>query len=205
MCGRTRPPKVPSRRPSAQTENVGVILDLESATVHRAIPPRLGVMLPIASAAVATAALLMVAALPHEPAPRFVERGPSILEQAFANQRPPTTLDLVLPSDLAVEIPAQRVDGISGLARPAPTLRSFRIRGSNTIVIVAMLPSAPAIVQPANPPADSLAVHGMYAVNYSVEATSVSAVRWTERAMTYEVSSRSLAVGELVRLADQVR
>ena len=84
-------------------------------------------------------------------------------------------------------------------------LRSFRIYGSGAVVIVAMLPAVPAIVQPANPPADALAVHGTYAVNYSVEATSLSAIRWTEQGMTYEISSRSLLLRELVRLADQVR
>jgi hypothetical protein len=187
-------------------ENVGVILDVEGeGTVPRAISPRLGLVLSIASAAVATAALLMIAALPHAAAPRFVETGPSILEQAFATQKLPTTLDLVLPSDLAVEVLPQRVDGIYGPARPAPTLRSFRMRGSNAIVIVAMLPGAPAIVAPTDLSPDALSVRGWYAANYSVEATSLSALRWTENGMTYEISSRSLLVRDLVRLAEQVR
>jgi hypothetical protein len=183
----------------------GVILDLESVTVQRAIPPRLGVMLPIASAAVATAVLLMVAALPHEATPRFVERGPSILEQAFAKPKPPPTLGLALPSDLAVEVQPLRVDGIYGPARPAPTLRSFRMRGTNAIVIVAMLPGAPAIVPPPDVAPDALSVRGWYAANYSVEATSLTAVRWTENGMTYEISSRSLLLRDLVGLAEQVR
>jgi len=183
-----------------------VILDLEGATARRAaISPRLGPMLSIASAAVAAAVLLMIAAIPHAAAPHFVVTGPSILEQAFASQKPPMTLDLVLPSDLAVEVLPQRVDGIYGPARPAPTVRSFRIRGSNAIVIVAMLPGTPALVPPANAPADALSVHGTYAANYSVEATSLSAVRWTENGMTYEVSSRSMLLRDLMLLAEQVR
>ena len=181
-----------------------MILDLEGATPPRGISPRLGVALSVASAAVATAALLMIAALPHAAAPRF-ETGPSILEQAFANQKAPTTLDLALPSDLAVEVLPQRVDGIYGPARPAPTLRSFRMRGSNAIVIVAMLPGASAIVPPPDASPDALSVRGWYAANYSVEATSLSAVRWTENGMTYEIASRSLLVRDLVRLAEQVR
>jgi hypothetical protein len=181
-----------------------VILDLEGATAHRAIYPRLGLMLSIASAAVATAVLLMTAAFPHA-APRYVESGPSILEQAFAKPKPPPTLDLTLPSDVAVEVQPLRVDGIYGLARPAPTIRTFRIRGSNTVVIVAMIPGAPAIVKPANPPADALSVHGAYAANYSVEATSLASVRWTENGTTYEVSARSLLLRDLVALAEQVR
>jgi hypothetical protein len=186
-------------------ENVTVIFDLEGAATQRSIPPRLGVALSVASAAVATAALLMIAALPHAAVPRFVEQGPSILEQAFANQKLPPTLDLVLPSDVAVEVLPQRVDGIYGPARPAPTLRSYRLRGSNAIVIVAMLPGAPAIVAPPDVSTDALSVRGWYAANYSVEATSLSAVRWTENGMTYEISSRSLLLGDLVRLAEQVR
>jgi hypothetical protein len=182
-----------------------VILDLEGATPQRSISPRLGFVLSVASAAVATAALLASAALPHAAPPRFVEAGPSILEQAFAKQKLPTTLDLALPSDVAVEVLPQRVDGIYGPARPAPTLRSFRLRGSNAIVIVAMLPGAPAIVAPSDVSPDALSVRGWYAANYSVEATSLSAVRWTENGMTYEISSRSLLVRDLVRLAEQVR
>jgi len=182
-----------------------VILDLDGATPQRTISPRLGLVLSIASGAVASVALLMSAALPHQAAPRFVETGPSVIEQAFANQKPPTTLDLALPSDVAVEVLPQRVDGIYGPARPAPTLRSFRLRGSNAIVIVAMLPGAPAIVPPPDASPDALSVRGWYAANYSVEATSLSAVRWTENGMTYEIASRSLVVRDLVRLAEQVR
>ncbi len=182
-----------------------MILDLDGATPQQAISPRLGLVLSIASGAVASVALLMSAALPHQAAPRFVETGPSVIAQAFANQKPPTTLDLALPSDLAVEVLPQRVDGIYGPARPAPTLRSFRLRGSNAIVIVAMLPGAPAIVPPPDVSPDALSVRGWYAANYSVEATSLSAVRWTENGMTYEIASRSLVVRDLVRLAEQVR
>jgi len=181
-----------------------VILDLEAATVQRVTPPRLGVMLSMASAAVATAALLIIAALPHDGTARFLETRPSILEQAFATQKLPT-LDLMLPSDVAVEVAPLRVDGIYGPARPAPTVRLFRLRGSNAIVTVAMLPGIAAIVPPANPPTDALSVHGAYAVNYSVEATSLSAVRWTEKGMTYEISSRSLVLRDLLGLAEQLR
>jgi hypothetical protein len=184
-----------------------VILDLEGSPAQRAVSPQLGRMMSIASATVAAAALLIIAALPHphDSAPRFVQTGPSILEQAFAKSKPPPTLDLRLPSDLAAEIQPLTVDGIYGPARPAPTLRSFRMRGSNAIVVVAMLPSASAVVPPPTPPADALFVHGAYAANYSIEATSVSAVRWTESGMTYEVSSRALLLVDLVRVAEEVR
>jgi len=184
-----------------------MILDLEGAPAPQAISPRLGWMLSIASAALAAAALLIIAALPHphDSIQPFVQSGPSILEQAFAKPKPPPTLDLRLPSDLAAEVLPLTVDGIYGPARPAPTLRSYRLRDSNALVVVAMLPGAPAIVPPSNIPADALTVHGVYAANYSVEATSISAVRWSENGMTYEVSSRALLLRDLVRLAEQVR
>jgi hypothetical protein len=67
-----------------------------------------------------------------------------------------------------------------------------------------MLPSAPAVTRPANLPADALSVHGAYAANYSIEATSVSAVRWTENGMTYEISSRALLLRDLLSLAERV-
>jgi hypothetical protein len=183
-----------------------VILDLEGSPAQRAISPRLGSMLSIASGAVAAAALLIMAALPHphDSPPLFVQSGTSILEQALAKPKPPT-LELRLPSDLAVEVQPLTVDGIYGPARPEPTLRSFRLRETNALVVVAMLPSAPAIVPPSNLPTDALSVHGEYAANYSVEATSISAVRWSEDGMTYEVSSRALLLRDLVRLAEQVR
>jgi hypothetical protein len=182
-----------------------VILDLEGSAAQRAISPRLGRMLSIASGAVATAALLMISALPHDTSSRFVETRPSVLAQAYANAQPSTTLDLELPSDLATAVGPLRVDGIYGPARPAPTIRSYRTRGSNALVVVAMLPDAPAVIRPASPSANDLSVHGAYAVNYSVEATSLSAVRWTENGMTYEVSARGLLLRDVVRLAEQVR
>ena len=182
-----------------------MILDVDGSPAPRTISPGLGRMLSLASAAVAGAALLVFAARPHDAAPRFPETAPSILEQAFARPKPPPTLDLALPLDVATEVLPQRVDGIYGPARPTPTVRSFRIRGSNAIVVVAMVPGAPAVVPPPIVPTDALSVRGTYAANYSVEATSISAVRWTENGVTYEVSSRALSLRDLVQLAQQVR
>ena len=182
-----------------------MILDIEGSPAQRALSPQLWRMLSIASASVAAAALLLVSALPHDAPTPFAAAGPSILEQAFANAKPSTTLDLHLPSDVATAVTPLQAEGMYGPARPAPTVRSYRLRGSNALVIVAMLPSAPAIVRPASPTSDDLSVHGMYAVNYSVEATSLSAVRWTENGMTYEVASRGLLLRDVIRIAEQVR
>ena len=182
-----------------------MILDIEGSPAQGAISPQLWRMLSIASASVAAAALLVVSALPHEAPTPFAVAGPSILEQAFANAKPSTTLDLQLPSDIATPVAPLVADGMYGPARPTPTVRSYRLRGSNSLVIVAMLPNAPSIVRPASPTPDDLTVHGMYAVNYSVEATSLSAVRWTEHGVTYEVASRGLLLRDVVRIAEQVR
>jgi hypothetical protein len=182
-----------------------VILDLDGSPAQRAISPHLGRMLSIASAAVGTAALLLMSALPHDTPTRAVESGPSILEQAFANAKPSTTLALRLPSDVATEVLPQRVDGVYGPARPTPKLRSFRMRGTNALVVVAMLPDAPAVVRPRDLPAEVLSIRGAYAANYSVEATSLTALRWTENGMTYEIASRAMPLRDLVQLAEQVR
>ncbi|MDQ2912438.1 MAG: hypothetical protein M3T56_04195 [Chloroflexota bacterium] len=182
----------------------GVILDLDGVAAQP-VSPLLGRMLSAASAAAAAATLLMIAALPHEQPAHALASGPSVLEEAFARQNMSLTLRLQLPVDVAAEILMPSVDGVSGPARPAPKLRSFRLRDSNQVVSVAMLPGAPAVVRPTNALADELSVHGAYAANYSVEATSLSVVRWTEDGMTYEISSRALLLRDLVRIAEQVR
>ena len=183
-----------------------MILDIEGATPQRTISPRLWWILSLASATVAAAALLVVNALPHEQLERFVvsASGPSVLEQAFASARP-ARLQLQLPADIAVPVAPGRVVGDYGPGRPAPTVRSYRLRGSNDLVVVAMAPDAPIVLAPATRPAEALAVHGSYAIGWLVEPTSLSVVRWTENGMTYEVSSRSLDVRDLARLAEHVR
>jgi hypothetical protein len=183
----------------------GVIFELDGAVAQPPVSPVVGRALPIASAIVAAVTLFVSAGL-HDPPMRAPSARLLILEEVFKNQSAVSpTLELRLPQDLAAEIHTREVDGVTGLARSAPTLRSFRIRGSNTIVIVACITGAPAIVQPTNLPVDVLFVHGVYAANYSVEAMSLTAVRWTENGMTYEVASRSLLLRELVALAEQVR
>jgi hypothetical protein len=183
-----------------------VILDVEGAVPQRTIAPRLWWILSLASATVAGAALLVVNAVPHEQLDRFVviARGPSVLEQAFAKPGP-ARLQLELPADIAVPVPPGRVVGDYGPGRPPPTVRSYRLRGSSDLVVVAMAPDAPSVLAPPTRPADALTVHGSYAIGWMVEPTSLSVVRWTENGMTYEVSSRSLGVRDLARLAEQVR
>ena len=116
---------------------------------------------------------------------------------------PRLTLDL--PTDIAVPLPPGRIVGDYGPGRPGPTVRSFKLRGSSDIVVIAFAPDAPAVVAPPVIGSDAVAVHGHYAIGWTVEPTSLNVVRWTENGMTYEVSSRSLGVHDLARLAEQVR
>jgi hypothetical protein len=181
-----------------------VILDLEAAS-PRTFAPRFGLVLSLASASVAAAAILFLNALPHERVIRALPSiGPSVITQALARPRP-ATLALELPSDLAVPISPLRVDGVYGPPRPEPTVRSYRIRGSNDTVVIALASNVPPVRAPSPRPADSLSVHGSYAVSWTVEANSVSVVRWTEKGSTYEVSSRTLRPADLARIAEQVR
>jgi hypothetical protein len=181
-----------------------VILDVEGATVARPLSPRLGWMLSLASAAVAAAALLAIAARPHDSAPRFVESGPSVLEQAFAKPAQPR-LALLLPAELAVPLAPVGSQYGSGIGRATIAPRSYRLRASTDVVTVAPVPDGIPITPPANRPADALAVHGSYAQSWMVEPTSLTVLRWTENGTTYEISSRTLPARELARIAEQLR
>jgi hypothetical protein len=181
-----------------------VILDLDGAAVQRTMSPRLGMMLSIASAAVAATALLIMSALPHEAPSRALESGPSILEQAFARPTP-QRLSLVLPADIAVPLSQVGTQDGTGNRRSALTPRSFRLRLTNDVVSVVPVPNAPPIAPPAQSPAEDLAVHGNYAQWWVTEPTSVSVLRWTESGTTYEISSRTLRPKDLARIADLLR
>jgi hypothetical protein len=159
----------------------------------------------LASGAVALAVLLGVNALPHEQLPRVtLTTRSSVVAQALAQPRVPV-LALGLPADVAVPLPPGRVVGDYGPARPQPNVKSYKLRGSNDIVTVVLVPDAPPVFRPSDAPRDALSVHGQYAASYTVEATSVSVVRWTEHDTTYEISSRTLFPRDLARLAEQVR
>ena len=182
-----------------------MILDLEGSAPSVAGTRRLWPVLSFASAAVAAALLALANSFPHEQLARFVPAsGPSVIEQELAKPRP-ARLQLNLPPDVAVPIPPGRFVGDYGPARPAPTVRSYRLRGSNDLVVVALAPDAPIVYPPRDRAPDALAVHGSYAVGWTVEPTSVSVVRWTENGMTYEISSRTLRPRDLAGLAGQLR
>ena len=182
-----------------------MILDVDGAAAPRRIAGAFWTMLSLASAAVAVAALLALNALPHDGVTRVLApTRASVLEEAFAKPRQPV-LALELPADLAVPLPPGRVFADYGPARPQPTVKSYRLRGSNDVVAVVLVPDAPPVFRPSDAPRDALSVHGQYAASYTIEATSVSVVRWTEHETTYEISSRTLMPRDLARIAEQVR
>ena len=182
-----------------------MILEVEGASGQR-LGRAPWVMLSLASAAVATALLLAVNAIPHEQLARALPlTGPSIIAQALAQPAPPK-LALDLPSEMAVPIPPGRVViGDYGPGRPAPTVRAYRLRGSNDIVVVALAPDAQPVSAPAGRASDALAVHGSYAITWTIQPTLLNVVRWTDQGLTYEISSRTIAPRDLAQIAEQLR
>src|SRR5207247_9380327 len=78
-----------------------------------------------------------------------------------------------------------------------------RLRATGDLVGVA----APTGVDPVQPlrgdPDPAFRVHGYYAVATTDHGSTV--IRWTERGVTYEVSSRTLDAGSLADLANKLR
>jgi len=190
-----------------------VILDLEGSAPSVAGPRRLWPVLSFGSAAVAAALLALANAFPHEQLARQVPAsGPSVIEQELAKPsgRRRSGGGSAAPSPWPGGTPPHFLEPPytskkRGPARPAPTVRSYRLRGSNDLVVVALAPDAPIVYPPRDRAADALAVHGSYAVGWTVEPTLVSVVRWTENGMTYEISSRTLRPPDLAGLAGQLR
>jgi hypothetical protein len=176
-----------------------VILDMEGSAAEPAVTPRLGWMLSLASALMAGTVLILVNELPHEPLAGIAAREET-LARALAFAGPPR-LAMALPGDVALRLTSSERGG----GPASPNLNAYRIRGTEDIVVVAVLSGTPEVRRPPDAPHDALSVRGQYAEGNIVEPSSVSLVRWTERGLTYEVSSRTLLPRELARLADLLR
>ena len=133
------------------------------------------------------------------PAEKVALRGPSIL----ASARPAPDLNLSLPGDIATIVRRTGINGETGLIPTAASITTFRLRATGDLVGVA----APTGVDPVQPlrgdPDPAFRVRGYYAMASTDHGSTV--IRWTERGVTYEISSRTLDAGSLADLANKLR
>jgi hypothetical protein len=133
------------------------------------------------------------------PAEKVVLRGPSVL----ASAKPAPDLNLTLPDDIATIVRRTGINGETGLIPTAASITTFRLRATGDLVGVAA-PTGIDAVQPLRGDPDPVhRVHGFYA-QVRVDR-GVTVIRWTERGVTYEVSSRTLDVESLVAVANKLR
>ena len=133
------------------------------------------------------------------PAEKPTLHGPSVL----ASARPVPDLNLVLPDDVAMIVRRTGINGETGLIHTTASITTFRLRASGDLVSVA----APTGVDPVQPvrgdPDPAFRVRGAYAVASMERGNTV--IRWTERGITYEISSRTLDANGLVEVANKLR
>jgi len=180
-----------------------VILDLDGAGGRGGRGPRLPWVLPLAAAAVALALIASVNAVPHETAVQETV-APARME-TLANLPPAPKVNLTLPADVAVLTARAQYTGETGLLRPGAAVMTYRLRDSNDLVTVSPLPEAPPINMPSAAAAGGLTVHGNYAQAQSAIGAVPNAVRWTERGITYQISSRTLGPYSLAAIAELLR
>ena len=193
----------------------------------RASSRRFEILLTVAASALGVAFFASVPYWPREPfsnpVPAFIAqslvapaekaplRGPSVL----ASARPAPDLNLGLPDDVAMIVRRTGINGETGLIPTAASITTFRLRASGDLVSVA----APTGIEPVVPArgdpdprgrgrgsaseASVLRVHGFYAIASVDRGNTV--IRWTERGVTYEISSRTLDPARLVEVANKLR
>lgn len=178
------------------------------------MPRSLEALLTLAATALGVAFFLSVPYWPKEsianPLPSFLAQrfaappkaplhGPSVL----ASARPAPDLNLTLPADLASVVRRTGINGETGLIPTAASITTFRLVATGDLVSVA----APTGVDPVTPlrgdPDPAYRVRGFYATASTDRGNNV--LRWTERGVTYEISSRTLDPGQLAQIADKLR
>ncbi len=150
-----------------------------------------------------TALLLLAFGLASQPAPRVRDVSlPATRRIVLASARP-VAHELGLPADLGQRV-GRGAGGVTGM----PTSAVFEIQetwwqyrlADGRDARFSRLPPGDAFIVPRSVQATEVAVRG---VRGSAFATATSTtVLWTEAGATYQLSSRSLSVDELVRLAD---
>ena len=159
----------------------------------------LEILLTTAATALGVAFFASVPYWPKEAIEKAPLRGPSVL----ASARPAPNLNLSLPDDVASIVRRTGINGETGLIPTAAAITTFRLRATGDLVSVA----APTGVEPVRPargdPDPAYRVRGFYAIATTERGNTV--LRWTERGVTYEISSRTLEPADLVEVANRLR
>lgn len=126
-------------------------------------------------------------------------RAPSVLAAAA----PAPALNLELPTDMAVLVRRTGINGETGLIPTAGSIATYRLRASGDLVSV----GAPTGLDPVTPvpgdPDPAFRVRGVYAL--AKVDRGVTTLHWTERGVTYEISSRTLDPNRLAEVAAKLR
>jgi hypothetical protein len=162
-------------------------------------PRALELLLTAAATALGVAFFASVPYWPKEAIEKAPLRGPSVL----ASARPAPNLNLSLPDDVASIVRRTGINGETGLIPTAASITTFRLRATGDLVSVA----APTGVDPVLPirgdPDPAYRVRGFYAIATTERGNTV--LRWTERGVTYEISSRTLDANRLAAIANTLR
>jgi hypothetical protein len=157
------------------------------------------ILLTAAATALGVAFFASVPYWPKEAIDKAPLRGPSVL----ASARPAPNLNLSLPDDVAAIVRRTGINGETGLIPTAASITTFRLRATGDLVSVA----APTGLDPVKPirgdPDPAFRVRGFYAVATTERGNTV--LRWTERGVTYEISSRTLDPNRLAEIANILR
>ena len=178
-----------------------MILDLDGPGARAGA--RLPWILPLAAAAVALALVAFVSTLPHDGDARAASAERVV--DTVAKGPPAPKLNLMLPPDVAVLTARSQLTGETGLLRPGAAVLTYRLRDSSDLVTVSPLPDAPAVAVSTAAAAGGLSVHGSYAQAQLGNGVIPNAIRWTERGITYQISSRTLGPHSLAAVAELLR
>src|SRR5919201_2448404 len=149
------------------------------------------VLLTAAATALGVAFFASVPYWPKEAIEKAPLRGPSVL----ASARPAPNLNLSLPDDLASLVRRTGINGETGLIPTAASITTFRLRASGDLVSVAAPTGVDAVQPLRGDPDPAFRVRGFYAQATTERGNTV--IRWTERGVTYEISSRTLDANRL--------
>ena len=151
-----------------------------------------------------TALLLLVLGVASEPTPRVAEiSGLAQPRHAVLTAPRAAARDLTLPVELGQRI-GRGAGGVTGMPTEAvleiqETWWQFRLADGRDARL-SRLPRGDSFIAPRSGPVADVTLRGGQAQSFTTSTSA--AVTWTESGATYQLSSRTLSVAELVRLAD---